>query len=83
MANFKFVSPFFENIYSVSKQEITNRICTIHINNNKEIKIPLLVAVSFSSLISQMLTNDSLMTDFYIEDPSLNAIWKIRKISWQ
>ena len=74
MANFKFVSPFFENIYSVSKQEITNRICTIHINNNKEIKIPLLVAVSFSSLISQMLTNDSLMTDFYIEDPSLNDI---------
>ena len=74
MTNFKFVSPFFENIYSVSKQEITNRICTIHINNNKEIKIPLLVAVSFSSLISQMLTNDSLMTDFYIEDPSLNDI---------
>ena len=74
MANFKFVSPFFENIYLVSKQEITNRICTIHINNNKEIKIPLLVAVSFSSLISQMLTNDSLMTDFYIEDPSLNDI---------
>ena len=74
MTNFKFVSSFFENIYSVSKQEITNRICTIHINNNKEIKIPLLVAVSFSSLISQMLTNDSLMTDFYIEDPSLNDI---------
>ena len=33
-----------------------------------------MVAVSFSSLISQMLTNDSLMTDFYIEDHSLNDI---------
>ena len=74
MTNFKFVSPFFENIYSVSKQEIANRICTIHINNNKEIKIPLLVAISFSSVISQMLTNDPLMTDFYIENPLLDDI---------
>ena len=74
MTNFKFSSSFFENIYSISKQEITNRICTIHINNKKEIQIPLLVAVSFSSLISQMLTTDLLMTDFYVEDPLLDDI---------
>ena len=74
MTNFKFVSPFFKNIYSISKHEIANRICTIHINNSKEIEIPLLVAVSFSSLISQTLSTDLLMTDFYVEDPLLDDI---------
>ena len=74
MTKFKFASSFYDNIYTISQQEITNKICTIHINNSKEIKIPLLVAVSFSSLISQMLINDSLMTEFYVEDHSLDDI---------
>ena len=74
MTNFKIVSPFFENISLISQQEITNKICTIHINSNKEIKIPLLVAVSFSNLISQMLLSDALMTDFYINDSSIDDI---------
>ena len=74
MANLRIISPFFENIYSISQQEITNKICTIHINNNKEIQIPLLVAVSFSSLMSQMVLTEPLMTDFYVKDPSLDDI---------
>ena len=74
MSNFKISSPYFENISSISQREITNTKCTIHINNKKEIEIPLLVAVSFSNLISQMLLNDPLMTDFYVEDSSLDNI---------
>ena len=74
MSNFKIRSTYFENIYSISQREITNKTCTIHINNNKEIEIPLLVAVSFSTLISQMLLSDPLMTDFYVEDSSLDNV---------
>ena len=68
MTQFKIVSPFFDNISLISQHEITNRICTIHINSKKEIKIPLLIAASFSKTISQMLTVDSLMTDFGFND---------------
>ena len=74
MTHFRFDSAFFKNIYSISQQEITNKICTIHINSRQEIKIPLLIAVSFSSVISQMLQIDPLMTDFYIRDEFLGDI---------
>ena len=74
MTNFKLDSPYFGNIYSISQHEILNKICTVHINNKNEIQIPLLIAVSFSSLISQLLLIDPLTTDFYIEDHSLDNI---------
>ena len=74
MTNFKLVSPYFGNIHSTSQHEILNTICTIHINNKNEIQIPLLVAVSFSSPISQLLLIDPLTTDFYIEDKLLDNI---------
>ena len=74
MTNFKFVSTSIENIYSLSQQEIVNRICTIHLNKIKEIQIPLMIAVSISSTISQMLLFDPTMTDFYIDDHSLDDI---------
>ena len=74
MTNFKFISSFYENIYAISQHEITNKSCTIHINNNQEIQIPLLIAASFSSFISNQLLIDSLMTDFYIEDRFLDSI---------
>ena len=66
-------SPIFENIYMISDQNISNRICTIHINK-KEIQIPLLIGISISSLISKQLLSDISMTDFYINDPLFDNI---------
>ena len=74
MTKYKIGSPLYNNIYLISQIEITNKTCTIHLNNIKEFQIPLLVAISYFSLISQMLLNDSLMTDFYVVDHLLDNI---------
>ena len=72
MTSFKFVSPFFANIHSISHHEITNTTCTIHINNKKQT-----FAISFSSYICQMLKVDPLMTDIYIDNNLLDDIQDI------
>ena len=74
MLNYKIDSPFFENISLISNQEITNRICTIHLNNNKEIKIPLFIAISSSSFVSKQLLSDISTNDLYFNDPLLDRI---------
>ena len=85
MNKFKIVSPFIENISIISKQEITNRICTIHINNKQQIKIPLLISISFSSVFARQLLYDISVNEFYVNDSSLDNISsefleKIKKI---
>ena len=59
-------SSFFTNILSVGDKEITNCPCTIHINNEHEIEMPLLVALSSFASVSRDLMSDATLRDFNI-----------------
>ena len=66
MKTFQINSQIYSNIYLLSQQEFVNSICTIHINKIKTIKLPLILAIASSSLISQQLHSDITQREFYL-----------------
>ena len=66
MINFRINSSFFTNILSIGDKEITNCQCTIHINNEYEIELPLLVALSCFESVSRDIMSDVTLRDFNV-----------------
>ena len=66
MTNFRIKSSFFTNILSVGVKDITNCQCTVHINNEYEMEMPLLVALSSFESVSRDLMSDITLRDFNI-----------------
>ena len=66
MSKFRINSSFFSNILAVGDKGITNCMCKINLNNQKDIEIPLLVAISAFSSIHQELMADITLREFNI-----------------
>ena len=69
MTKFKINSQCYSNLNLIKNIEFTNSPCNIHINNNKTIRLPILLAVGFSKLICEKLLNDLTIRDFYFDIP--------------
>ena len=67
MTKFQVNNSYIKNIINVSDKEITNCLCTIHINNERDIKIPLLVALSTFENISLTLNSDITSNEFNLD----------------
>ena len=59
-------SEYFSNILLIAGSGFTDRDVTIHVNNKRTIRIPLLVAISISPIIAQQYLSDHSTNDYYI-----------------
>ena len=66
MTKFQIHSQPYSNIMMFFDKEITNSECTICFNNKYTMKLPLLVAIASSSVISQIVFNDITCREFNI-----------------
>ena len=64
---FRIDSNFFENVLNIGFSPITNSECTLHFNNERDIEVPLFVAISCFPIVSQSVMSDATARDFHIE----------------
>ena len=70
---FQFVNDSYENFSILGTNEITNCMCSIHINNEYVINLTLFQAICLSKKVAEDLLNDLTKTDFYF-DINFNGI---------
>ena len=69
MTKFQINSQFYSNICLIFDKEITNRMCSLYINDFEPFEISLFQLISTSSVFLQQLLHDLTLSEFHIEAP--------------
>ena len=67
MTTFHVNNNYIKNILNIGNKQITNCPCKVHINNERDIEIPLLVALSTFQSFQQILDIDPTIHEFNID----------------